>query len=75
MEYTPSSSRSEGRTEIEVAKFANRLLVVPELDHAVNTSDSTTGTTTGSSMPKCVVNLETDMFRTIIDSLSSLSVR
>jgi hypothetical protein len=73
--YTANSSRSEARTEIEVAKSANRLLVAPGIDHAANTSDSTTGTTTGSSMPMRDVNLETDIFRTMIDSLSSLSVR
>jgi hypothetical protein len=73
--YTASSSRSEARTEVEVAKSANRVLVAPGIDHAANSSDSPTGTTTGSSMPMLGVNLETDIFRTMIDSLSSFSVR
>jgi hypothetical protein len=71
--YTASSSRSEARTEIEVARSVNRILIAPENDQAANSSDSPTGTTTGSSVPMREVNLETNIFRTIIDSLSSLA--
>jgi hypothetical protein len=73
--YTASSSRSEARTEIEAAKSVNRILIARGIDQAANSAGSPTWNTTGSSIPMREVNLETNIFRTIIDSLSSLSLR
>ena len=73
MAYTASSSRSEARTEIEVTKSVRRILIAPGIDQAANSSDSPSWSTAGSSMPMREVNLETNIFRTIIDSLSPLA--